>query len=151
MTRPVFDEEKHEAQRAVGQFMNHASICWCGAPEDFLRLLLAELERFDEEGRSREALPCRDPLRLTFAVVMDSWGLTDHGSSMSWAWLSPSGVRLRDALRKLDLGGVDRGSVDLDELLPSRPDGWYAREAEHHPRTRDGVKYVDVGEWETGL
>ncbi len=148
----AFDREKHEAQRTVGQFMHHAGICSCGSPEEFLRLLLGHLERFDgAAGQAWKDRSLKDPLNLTFAVVLDCWELTEHGGSIFGAWLTSSGVRLRDALRRLDLGDVGRSSVDLDELLPSYKGGWWSREHQYNPRTRDGVPYAELGEWETGL
>jgi hypothetical protein len=148
---PGFDRNKHEAQRQVGRFMHHANLCWCGSPEDFLRLVLAQLERFDADGAKADDVDrvLAEPLNLTFAMMLDSWELTEHGSSLYGAWLTRAGLRLRAALRILDLGDADRSSVDLDELLPSYEGGWYAREAAVNPQWRQGARYVELGEWET--
>lgn len=144
--------ERHEAQRTLGQFMTHAGICSCGTPEAFLRLLLTELDRYDEEGKARTAVNLEDAAALAFAVVLDAWDLTDHGTSITWSWLTRAGLRLRAALRRLDLGDAGRSSEDVDELLPSyqrEVGNWWTREAQLNPRWREGARYVELGEWET--
>lgn len=83
MTAPAgFDREKHEAQRAVGQFMDFAGICWCGDPERFLRFLLAQLERFGEDGRPGvEDRLLDEPLNLGIQGTAETGNRRGSGTS----------------------------------------------------------------------
>lgn len=141
------DRGRHEAQRAVGQFMTYANICWCGVPEAFLRLLLVELDRYEGNGPTPQTSRARDAAGLALSVMLDCWELTEHGTSSAWAWLTPAGKRLRSALHYLDLGGPHRRSPDFEELH-SEGGVWWEREHVLNPRTTsDGVPYAEFGEW----
>ena len=146
MAGEAIDVERHEALRLVGQFTDFISLCACGRPEEFLAQLLAGLNALPEPGQDRPVVEGWDPLTDTADMMtlylLDCWDLTEHGTGIAGSWLRPTGIRLRDALRKVDLGA---GSADLDSLLSRGL--WWKNEAVLHGQWREGAMQVALGEW----
>jgi len=127
---PVRTVEQHEAMRLVLQFWTYANLCHCGNTHLMMRALLDGLEIHSEPGHGDDDQRKRAQqwvsANLFAAYALDAWHLTEHGSSVYTSWLTPSGIRLRDALRTL---GPD-ASLDFD--------GWAKVEYELYPDGRPG-------------
>jgi hypothetical protein len=127
--------EIHEARRTVRQFWEWANLCQCGQPETIVRIIHGALIAHSEPGPHFEGGPdarlMADPLTMFVLYAVDAWGLTDHGGGIGGAWLSDDGIRLRDALAKVNPETV------FDE------DWW-----ESEGRANSG-QTLSVGEWKT--
>lgn len=123
---------RHEALRTVGQFIQAAQLCACGGRARLMGLIHVALESYPEPGGPPvDDMTLDEPANLILAYLLDAWDLTDHGSAISYCWLTADGVRLRDALRRLDLP-----AGDLDDLLPDG--GWWIDEHRLYPHGRPG-------------
>lgn len=144
-TGPV-DVGRHEALRTVGQFMQFIGLCHCGAPEGFLGEVMRGLDCHPGPGEPRPArrLKTDDRADMLILYLLDCWDLTDHGTTILGGWLTPDGVRLRDALHTIELTDGN-GRSDLDKLLPGA--SWWKNEHVLNPRRREGVPYAELGEW----
>jgi hypothetical protein len=74
--------------------------CGCGDPTDPLRELLASLQAVRDRG---DDLPKIDHFRI---YALDSYGLTEHGVSVRYAWLSEDGKAVLGYLES-NLGRVE--------------------------------------------
>lgn len=137
-TPATIDRELHEARRTVRQFWHFTNLCGCGTPTLLAEQLLWALNAYGEPGTWHDDRPDPDnnPTHMLLAYMLDAWDLTDHGTSLYGAWLTRDGVRLRDALRRIDL------NTFLDE-------DWWDVEHALHPKGRDGSGTLSEGEWET--
>ncbi|MER5608204.1 hypothetical protein AB0F93_00340 [Micromonospora tulbaghiae] len=137
-TAATIDTELHEARRTVRQFWNYANLCYCGTPSELMRLILGALDAHGQAGdwREDERPDLSNPTHLLLAYQLDAWDLTEHGTSLGGAWLTRDGIRLRDALRR----------VDLDTALA---DDWADNEYALYPKRRTGPTELLEGTWET--
>jgi hypothetical protein len=75
--------------------------CGCGSPDQaaaaFLRLL--ELHPLYNHGAEFERWIADDGIACLLLYHLDTLGLTEHGSSISEAWLTEKGTAFREALR----------------------------------------------------
>lgn len=129
------DRELHEARRIVAAFWQWANLCHCGNTDEVLPFLRAALEAHGEPGPEFDGGPdlaewWGDPKSMFVLYVLDGWGLTEHGVSVVGAWLSSDGIRLRDALRK----------VDPETVFD---DDWFQNEEALNP----DVSVIEVGPW----
>ncbi len=79
--------------------------CGCGTDADWsvTRQLLERAEDHDKNGsfyrlKEGQSSPLDEWIEFG-AKVLDSWGLTEHGSSIGWAWLTLEGERLLAFIR----------------------------------------------------
>lgn len=125
MTDP--DLDLHEARRTVRQFWNWANLCYCGNPHHMIEVLRTALALHSAPGEKYEPLPpgtMDSPMALFVMYTLDAWKLTDHGGSVYGAWLTESGVRLREALLKVDPDTVfDEDWWDVEQVVNPNPDG----------------------------
>lgn len=98
-----FEEDETRKELAIIKYYHYWKLNWCGcgmpyqAVETvgkFLRCL--EKDEVDERKEAMEkAFGTRsvydNELLLCLAYTMDAAGLTDHGSSIGWAWLTQDG------------------------------------------------------------
>lgn len=137
-TPTTVDRELHEARRTVRQFWNHVDLCYCGTPAALLELLLFALNAYGPPGdwRDDERPDLGNPTHMLLAYMLDAWDLTDHGTSLYGASLTRDGIRLRDALRRVDLNTV----LDQD---------WHDNEFALYPKPRTGPDEVHEGTWQS--
>jgi hypothetical protein len=74
--------------------------CGCGSPEAasgaLLRLL--RLHPLHENRAEFDAWMPDDGIEYLLLYMLDGWGLTEHGGSVAYAWLTSTGEAVRDAL-----------------------------------------------------
>lgn len=86
-----------------GFWYDEATMCGCGDPVEVLEMIRDELARLDTPpsgGVRRQPAPDTREHRL-LAFLLDSWGLTEHGTSLAWPWLTDEGHALLAALRSV--------------------------------------------------
>lgn len=83
--------------------------CGCGDPEAACAALLQLLELhplYKYPDRLDPLIP--DPgLQYLVLYMLDHWKLTEHGSSIGGAWLTPFGDSVREALRREAADGFE--------------------------------------------
>lgn len=77
--------------------------CGCGSPCDAWVEVHKELKRCGTEGDAKQA-PNDSGLWYIMAYLLDHSGLTEHGTSIRWAWLTADGAA---ALAFLDEWGSE--------------------------------------------
>jgi hypothetical protein len=86
---------------AVRKIIEKLDLCACGSDAHWecVLELLSEAENHTGDGFYR------DKWFEFGAKVLDSWGLTEHGTGIGWAWLTDDGKLLLEFLR--DFGVED--------------------------------------------
>jgi hypothetical protein len=76
--------------------------CGCGAPEKAWKAVLAELERLKDRAERRDGIepPRGNDHWWVLAYLLDHFELTEHGVSVSYAWLTLEGEEALTWLRK---------------------------------------------------
>lgn len=119
------NREVHEARRLLFQFWDFANLCYCGNTDRIIRVIHGALLAHSEPGENFKPLDdalTSDATSLFVIYALDAWGLTEHGGSVYGGWLTPDGVRLRNALRLIDPGrALDDDWDDAEDAL--YPDG----------------------------
>lgn len=91
-----------------------ANMCGCGDPEVVLAMIRDELARLSLKGDRPE--PERAPAWYLLAYSLDAWGLSEHGTSLGWPWLTDEGEALLAAMQSVDLASaLDDGSMIVQE------------------------------------
>lgn len=91
-----------------------ASMCGCGDPVGVLGLIRDELARLSTRKDRPDAPPT--PEWYLLAYSLDAWGLTEHGTSLGWPWLTEEGEALLAAMQAVDLTiALDDGSMLMEE------------------------------------
>lgn len=100
---------------SAAQIVNHfwfntAQFCGCGNSERILPLILDLLNRHgpDDQGEfdGGPQAEFSNDLDLLLMYCFDAWELTEHGGSVWGAWLTDEGLRLRSAMRAVNLATV---------------------------------------------
>lgn len=107
----------------IHRFWFGAGMCGCGDPVEVLRMVRDELGRLDTRpgDGSRQPAPEGRDWRL-LGYLLDAWGLTEHGTSLAWPWLTDEG---RDLLAALHSVGSLAAALDDGGMAPfdADPDG----------------------------
>lgn len=82
-------------------------VCGCSSQENVFGPILAELERLERKEYKEE-----DDLA---SAVVDHFGLSEHGTSIRGAFLTPAGVEALAFLRQHGLDWKNAGSFVDDE------------------------------------
>ena len=90
-----------EAQK-VHDFWNELGFCLCGRPEDVLTLIRDELTRLEKKEWTSE--PGASDYLLAYTI--DRVGLSEHGGSLPYAWLTDKGHEILALLESVDIETV---------------------------------------------
>jgi hypothetical protein len=97
-----------EANEKVCDFYRETlSFCACGDPARIAELLRAGLE-WAAAIQTREGRESTDT-QLLVAYILDAHEMTEHGGSVTGAWLTPAGEDLLEALRSCGDDWIDAG------------------------------------------
>lgn len=89
-----------------------AQMCGCGDPPLVLAMIRDELAHCSIRIANRPSLPAT-PERHLLAYSLDAWGLTEHGTSLAWPWLTDEGEELLAAMQSVDLDAA----LDVGEMI----------------------------------
>lgn len=88
----------------VDELMEALGFCGCGSPDnclEFMELFLAQMESNEAPRNYSQAMA--HPGAIVFVqYCLDEMGFTDHGSSVSYPWLSSEGEMLLEEIRKCE-------------------------------------------------
>lgn len=94
------DEEGVSVDDVEGALESVLGICGCGRPEDVIAMVGAELALAAQKQKSARDLT---PLEWWLLYTLDRLGLTEHGVSVTGAWLTEKGkafLALAEAKKK---------------------------------------------------
>jgi hypothetical protein len=84
-----------EDRSLLYEVMMKMGLCGCGTDvTSVIRMLLEKGEDHDAHGSYYDPDDAPLPWIEFGAKVLDSWGLTEHGTGIGWAWLTNKGILL---------------------------------------------------------
>ena len=110
------DTADHDlAHWAHGVLYQDLNLCGCGyvnATLDLFRKILAGASTNPVQGY-------RDfDIDYLAAVMLTGADLLDHGTSVSYPWITPKGARLLDAMTRLDMDDVLESGTECSDCPP---------------------------------
>ncbi len=86
-----------EVEEKVGEL----GICGCGSPDSVYEWLLSVLKGLDTPpGEDKAQLPVTTPQEWFIVYMLDKLNLTEHGTSVSWSWLTDYGREMIPMLER---------------------------------------------------
>ncbi len=80
-------------------------LCGCGNPDWVTQAMgayLALVESFGAQRTPVQQIPDDDLAAYLLANMADQVGLTEHGTTIYWCWLTPAGKRWLELCRMID-------------------------------------------------